>query len=228
MGDGSRRAPRIPCKEKAEKVIRIKYGTSITSQFRKVNRVPKNLYLESMNAFVMKQVLDERRLKRIRSAVLRYSKIDIAKHGVTFYSYPRKERGDSESFDFAWYDPDDGSINVEVPSIDKIKAGACLAFLFLHELAHVDGVENEDAATNLAAESLTEAKVLPQDRIQQMRRGWKIAHDDDEALGEEVKKILLRRGIISKGIRFSVMSEIYDEARISLLCGRRGEARDKV
>ncbi|QQG48277.1 MAG: hypothetical protein HY247_05870 [archaeon] len=166
-----------------------------------------------------KTPLDDALVEKIASAVLTFGKIDIQKFDITLYQYQREERRKAESLELAWWDPDDNSINVEVPTVERIKDDACLAFVFLHELAHADGADDHELASNLAMESLREANVLSPEWIESLRAVWQKASYDADAIGKESAEILRRKGINLEQASKDDWDNALDEARINLLCG---------
>lgn len=166
----------------------------------------------------LKRPLDEAKVAQIRGAVLRYGSINPSRFQVAFYSFSKKERKERGLHGLAHFDPLDGSINVEVPEIEKIRNDECLAFVFLHELAHYDGVHDEEEATNLAVESLKEANILSEGRTNDLRRLWKLANDS-EVLTTEADSILARAGRDPKRLSVEDLEEVVDEVSTNLLCG---------
>jgi hypothetical protein len=189
---------------------------------------------------------DEVYKKRIVEVVRRYAKIDLDERKVTFYRYAKQERSLFDDYPLACAKVGDRSINVEVPLIEGVVGDECLAFLILHEYAHISKGRRlgEDKASAKAAEWLIKAGVIPLEKVEQMRSQAESANNN-EALSDEIERVLARRNLLNmqaeilaaapnnltperldsyfrqawtdRGIDYG---EIEDQASINLLCGR--------
>lgn len=181
----------------------------------------------------MIEPLDSNHINAIRKDVRYYAGLDLDRYVSRFYRYGREDRVTLGNHDFAVTTKEDGGrIYLELPISDNL-CSKCRAFVLLHELSHVLGVNSHSRTTNHAIALLRARGKVDSDWLDSLKRRWRLA-DNVNALNDTARQILENRGLTRKQVKYLYeeaaryikqekpipkrLDAAFDESRVSLLC----------